>query len=141
METGAHIILRGSDDGSKLCYPNFELMQKIIALTASATKVSDRFNGRKIYSQLLGSGFKDIQMLSRMRDIAQFDFEGREALFNESFSYRINYFSRMLDADPSSKKAQNEYNAMKNYLEEFESLFFEQNFWYCEYDYVGLAKK
>ncbi len=141
MEKDSYIILRGSDDGSKLCYPNSELMQKIISLTVTANKVSDRFNGRKIYSQLLGSGFKDAKMFSRMRDISGYDFEQREALFSESFSYRINYFSKMLDNNPSSAKAQKEYDAMKSYLEDFENNFFEQNFWYCEYDYVGIAKK
>ena len=30
---------------------------------------------------------------------------------------------------------------MKELLEEFENHFFEVDFWYCEYDYVGIAKK
>lgn len=141
VDRGTYIILRGSDDGSKLCYPGYDLMQNIISLTMKATGVSDRLNGRKIYSQLLNSGFKELRMFSRMKDISEFDYDERNALYDESFSYRIHYFQKMTKADPENTKAKQELKQMREYLDEFENLFFEKNFWYCEYDYVGVGRK
>ena len=141
MVQGSHIILRGSDDGSKLCYPRYELMQKIIEMTTSAQGVSDRFNGRKIYTQLSNAGFKKIRIFSSMKDLSCFNYDDRELLFNESFAYRINYFYKQVEKEPDSPEAKKRLNQMKEYLEEFENLFYESNFWYCEYDYIGIAEK
>ena len=141
MESGSYIILRGSDDGSKLCYPHSDLLQQIVDLTTKAKKVSDRYNGRKIYFQLQSSGFKDVKMFSFMRDVSGYDYEQRDALFKESFSYRIDYFSKMLENEPESEQIKQQYHTMRDLLDDFENAFFEQNLWYCEYDYVGIAKK
>ncbi len=141
MDRGTYIFVRGSDDGSKLCHPGYDLMKEIITSTVQATGVSDRFNGRKIYSQLINSGFKDIKMFSIMKDISEFDYDDRGLLFNESFAYRVNYFYRAVEADPDNEKAKGELSQMQKYLKEFENLFYESDFWYCEYDYVGIARK
>lgn len=141
MDRGSYIILRGSDDGSKLCYPKYELMESIIEMTAQVSGVSDRFNGRKIYSQLLNSGFSDIKMFSTMKDLSQFDFDDRSLLFQESFAYRVNYFYKAVEADPEDETAKRNLLQMQKYLDEFENLFFEKGFWYCEYDYAGVARK
>lgn len=138
---GSHIILRGSDDGSKLCYPRYELMQKIIEMTASVQGVSDRFNGRKIFTQLSNAGFKNIRVFSSMKDLSCFNYDDRDLLFNESFAYRINYFYKQVEKNPNNTEAKNQLKLMKEYLEEFENLFYESNFWYCEYDYIGIAEK
>lgn len=141
MESGAYIILRGSDDGSKLCYPESELMESIIRKTMQATGVSDRQNGRKIYTQLFDSGFRDIRIFSEMRDLSRLEYDDRRQLFQESFSYRINYFKKVLDAHPDDRTAIEDHRWMEDALEAFEDQFFQRNFWYCEYDYVGVARK
>lgn len=141
VDRGTYVILRGSDDGSKLCHPGYDLMEKIINMTLSATGVSDRLNGRKIYAQLLNSGFKDVRIFSRMKDISEFDYDDRNALFDESFSYRVHYFQKAAKANPEDEKAKYELKQMQKYLDEFENLFYENNFWYCEYDYLGIGRK
>lgn len=141
MAKDSYIIIRGSDDGSKLCYPHFELMKAIIDKTMSAKGVSDRENGRKIYTQLFDSGYKDIVMLSEVRDLSKLEYDDRLLLFQESFSYRINYFKKALDITPYDRDAAENHQWMEDALEEFENHFFKKDFWYCEYDYIGIAKK
>ena len=135
------IILRGSDDGSKLAYPNSNLMYQIIQKSLSAHGVSDRQNGRKLYAQLFDSGYHDIRIFSSMKDLSSIDYDDRDALFQESFAYRIDYFRKAYDQDPLDFQAKNDYEWMKEALDLFEQQFYEQNFWYCEYDYVGVARK
>ena len=141
MNDGGIIIVRGSDDGSKLAYNDNGLMKQIIDLTTQTSNVSDRFNGRKIYTQLSRAGFKDIKMYSFMRDISDYDFESRARLFTESFSYRLNYVRRQYENDPRNISKKANFDLMEELLVNFENRFYDSSFWYCEYDYVGIGKK
>lgn len=138
---GGYILLRGSDDGSKVCYPHDDIMDKIIQKTLTIEGVSDRLNGRKIYSQLQDSGYNNVRIFTFMRDLSSVDYDEREDIFLASFSYRLDYFRKELEKDPYSISAKNDYEWMKKVLEIFEDAFHEKNFWYAEYDYVGIAKK
>ena len=42
---------------------------------------------------------------------------------------------------PDSIEAKRDYEWICEALEAFENYFFECNFWYCEYDYMAVAKK
>lgn len=138
-EPGAAIIVRGSDDGSKLCYPHAELMDEIIRRCAELPEASDRYNGRKLFAQLSNSGFRNVRMFSTMTDLSEFDFDGRTALFAESFAYRADAFRRRAEAAPNDSLRKSEYQWICNALEEFENQFYESNFWYCEYDYIAVG--
>ena len=98
-------------------------------------------NGRKIYSQLMDTGYDDVQIFTFMRDLSGVDYDQREDVFNASFSYRLDYFKKEMEKDPGSIIAKNEYEWMKKALEMFEDVFFEKSFWYAEYDYVGIARR
>lgn len=135
------IILRGSDDGSKLCYPKTELMDQIIQKSLTAEGVSDRLNGRKLYTQLADSGYHQIRIFSNMKDLSNIDFDDREALFRESFAYRSDYFTKAYERDPSDMQRRNDCEWMEAALELFEEQFYERNFWYCEYDYIAVAER
>ncbi len=135
------IILRGSDDGSKLCYPKKELMDQIIQKSLTAEGVSDRLNGRKLFTQLADSGYHQIRIFSNMKDLSSIDFDDREALFRESFAYRSDYFAKAYERDPSDMQRRNDCEWMKAALELFEEQFYERNFWYCEYDYIAVAER
>ena len=141
LKDGGIIIIRGSDDGSKLAYNDNGLMKEIIALTTKISNVSDRFNGRKIYTQLLMAGYRNVSMFSYMRDLSLMDYDERAALFNESFSYRINYVRRPYENDPANTQKKEDFNKMEELLVKFEERFYDQSFWYCEYDYIGVARK
>ena len=135
------IILRGSDDGSKLCYPKKELMDQIIQKSLTAEGVSDRLNGRKLFTQLADSGYHQIRIFSNMKDLSSIDFDDREALFRESFAYRSDYFTKAYERDPSDMQRRNDCEWMEAALELFEEQFYERNFWYCEYDYIAVAER
>ena len=141
MSSNGVIILRSSDDGSKLAYNDDGLLKKIINLTLKGKGVSDRFNGHKLYGYLFNADFKDIKIKSYMRDTTCFAFDQRRLLFKDSFSYRINYFQQNLESDPNNKEVENNFYEMQELLEKFENKFHKKDFWYCEYDYVGIAKK
>ena len=102
---------------------------------------SDRGNGRKLYSQLSNSGFRDVRVFSTMTDSSRFDFNGRSALFEESFAYRADAFRRRLESDPQNVQYQRDYQWIQDALEQFENQFFETNFWYCEYDYSAIGRR
>lgn len=141
LSDSGRIILRGSDDGSKLCYPDNHLMTQIIQKSLTAQGVSDRLNGRKLFTQLADSGYKNIRIFSNMKDLTSIDYDDREGLFKESFAYRSDYFRKAYEKDPSDMKLRNDYEWMKAALELFEQQFYERNFWYCEYDYIAVAEK
>ena len=105
MNKGAFIMLRGSDDGSKLAYPDEEnLISEILKLTLKAKGVSDRLNGRKIFNQLWRAGFRNIKMLYDIKDTVGMDFDERHDLFIESFNYRKDYYKKLMNAEPENEQ-------------------------------------
>ena len=136
-----YVILRGSDDGSKLCYPGSDLMDQIIEKSLTAHGVSDRLNGRKLYTQLFDTGYHDIHIFSNIKDLSNMDYDDRDDLFHESFSYRSDYFRKAYEKDPYNIQCKNDFEWMQEALDLFEQQFYERNFWYCEYDYIAVARK
>jgi SAM-dependent methyltransferase len=136
------IILRGSDDGTKIGYPDKQaLIESLVKLTSEVKGVSDRINGRKLYTQVKKSGFKNIKVLYNIKDTANMEPEERYALFEESFSYRINYFKNQLDTDPENENYLEEYKWVKDALEELEVEFLDESFFYQEMDYIVIGTK
>lgn len=133
------IIVRGSDDGSKLACNDENLVGKIINLYNKAEGISDRYNGRKIYSQLWDSGFKDIKMFFDVLDTSQLNKEQRLKMFYESFSYRINIFKTLEQKYPDNKKIKQQKLQMEKYLKNLERLFQVPNFWYAETQFLGVG--
>lgn len=140
MKKGSVVILRGSDDGSKIAYPDSGIMNRIINMTLAVEGVSDRLNGRKLYTYLLDSGFSKIQMLYATKDTVGMNFDERNNLFLESFSYRKDYFKKRLETDPKDLRFQDEYNEICNLINELEELFCKNDFYYAETDYVAIAQ-
>ena len=116
-------------------------MQSIIEKTLAIPGISDHLNGRKLYSQLIDSGFNDVRIFSMMRDFSAIEFEDREALFEECFAYRINYLKKECIAHPNDLDAESAYNWMVTALALFENEFYKKNFWYSECDFVGIGRK
>ncbi|GHU24582.1 hypothetical protein FACS1894172_08120 [Spirochaetia bacterium] len=136
------ILVRGSDDGCKMAYPDENgLMRNIIEQYMLVNGVSDRMNGRKIYTQLVDSGFNDVRMFSEMHDLSGYDFDQRTTLFAESFAHRIDECQLQLDKNPDDLNARNAYDWMRTALELFEDEFHQKDFWYAEYDFIGVGRK
>lgn len=136
-----YIIVRGSDDGSVIALNDDGLVRKIIDKCNNTVGFSDRQNGRKLYNQLISAGYKDVKVETFLKDSSGKDVDERDELFFERFSYRINYFNKILKADPSNEQKRNDYLFMKYALEELEEVFSNQDFWYCEHDFIAYGKK
>ena len=141
MGKGAYIVVRGSDDGSIVSMGDNGLIEKIVALHVSADGISDRFNGRKIYGQLVAAGFADVRMMSYVKDTSGLDGDEKEDIFLERFAYRKNYLQRSYEEDPNNLEKKSKLEAIKYGLEELENVFAEPGFWYQEVDFVGIGRK
>lgn len=142
LRPGGCLILRGSDDGSKLAYPDEQnLVRHIIHMTQEVDGASDRENGRKLYHQLWKAGFRQIKMRYEVKDTAGKSMEERYALFQGSFSYRINNFRKRHLQDPNNKRFREEYDWMKDALEELEMEFANDSFFYQETVYLAIARQ
>lgn len=136
-----YMVVRGSDDGSVIALNDDGLTKKIIDKCCSTVGFSDRHNGRKLYNQLVSAGYRDVHVETSLKDISNKDIDGRDEIFFERFSYRINYFQKILDADPTNQQKRNDYLFMKYALEELEEMFTTHDFWYCEHDFIAYGKK
>lgn len=65
----------------------------------------------------------------------------RDDLFHGGFSYRSDYFRKAYEKDPYNIQCKNDFEWMQEALDLFEQQFYERNFWYCEYDYIAVARK
>ncbi len=135
------IIIRGSDDGSMVTFNDDGLIQKVIDLHLSCDGISDRLNGRKIYSQLVSSGYKNVKMLNWVKEISGMDLDERYEIYVERFSYRRNYLNTMCEKDPYNQAYLKKLEEMDYLLNELENKFAEDSFWYSEIDFVGVAQK
>lgn len=141
LSKDGYIIIRGSDDGSTIAINDDGLIKKIIDLHTSTEGISDRFNGRKIYSQLMTSGYKNVKMMNYIKEISGMDVDERAEVFEERFAYRRNYLKQIYDRNPHNMESKNNLELMDYALECLENKFSDDSFWYCEIDFVGIAQK
>lgn len=135
------IIIRGSDDGSVIAVNDDGLVKKVIDKHLSAEGISDRLNGRKIYSQLISSGYKNVKMINYVKEISGMDIDQRNDIFEERFAYRRNYLKNQCELHPYDLEKKSDLEFMDFVLECLENKFSEDAFWYCEIDFVGVAQK
>lgn len=141
LDKNGYIIIRGSDDGSMVTYADDGLIQKIIDLHLSCDGISDRLNGRKIYSQLVSSGYKNVKMINWIKETSGMDIDERYEIFVERFSYRRNYLYSQCEKDPFNLSLKKKLDEMDYLLSELENKFAEDSFWYSEIDFIGVAQK
>lgn len=135
------IIIRDSDDGSKLAYAtdeenrNRKSLDSVLAMTDALQNVADRHTGRKLSVLLHAADFKDVRVYSFMRDTSQMKSDQRKGLYDESFGWRLEVVEKEKGAESQA------YKVMKNDLKKLKSLFLGSKscFWYCEYDYIAVA--
>lgn len=141
LSSDGFIIIRGSDDGSMVTFNDDGLIKKIIDLHLSCDGISDRLNGRKIYSQLTSSGYKNVKMINWVKEISNMDLDERNDIFIERFSYRKNYLNTIYEKDPYNANNKKRLDEMEYLLSELENKFADESFWYSEIDFVGVAQK
>lgn len=139
MKEDGKIIMRGSDDGGKLCYPKSELLEEILTRYGKLVTASDRSNGRKLYSQLYNAGYVGIQMMYSVADTCEKDRRSRERLFDIGFSFRLNRIDELIKSNPNQEGLKKEREWFKDALAEFKEAFVERSFWYCNISYIAIA--
>lgn len=132
------IIVRGSDDGGKLCYPENELLQEILARYASYAP-SDRINGRKLYGLLYNTGYVGIKMLYSVTDTCEKNRPSKEHMFKVGFGYRLNSLDHLISLNPDNEKLLEERKWLADALIKLEQAFCERDFWYCNTSYIAIA--
>lgn len=140
MSENGRIILRGSDDGGKLCYPGNELLHEIFERYAKIITTSDRFNGRKLYSQLLNSGFSDIKMSYFVTDTCDKTRRDKEFLFDVGFGFRYNRINKLLNDNPEDEHLKFECEWLLTSMDKFKESFFRPDFWYSVTTYAAIAR-
>ncbi len=133
------IIIRGSDDGGKLCYPESKLMTEILDRYGRLINNSDRENGRKLYSQLYNAGYMDIKMFYTVSDTSDKDEAFKQALFNMAFGFRLNRIDALLEKNPDNQFIKNERAWLADALERLKKVFFSPDFWYSVTIYIAVA--
>ncbi|MBU0655949.1 MAG: class I SAM-dependent methyltransferase [Gammaproteobacteria bacterium] len=134
------LVIRSPDDGSKICYPDNDIMEKIIDVSSNAKGISDRFHGRKAYFQLKSSGFNYIDSLYSITDTVGRSSEERLKIFDESFSYRSDYVKRQLESGDES--ARENYNWLIDALKYLRKRFYSDDLmYYMEVQYVLIAQR
>lgn len=138
LKPNGYIIVRESDDGSKMAYGSRgqDYLEKILTMTNALRKVADRHMGRKLCNLLKGADFKDVNIYTFMRDTSKMSYTERMDLYQESFGWRLSAVQG--ENDPSSLTV----NEMNNNLMKLKTCFEGSpvEFWYCEYDYICVGK-
>lgn len=134
------LIIRGSDDGTKISYGDDGLIQKIIESSYQVDGMSDRNNGRKLYTWLVDAGYDSVRVHTNVTDTSSMTFEEKQGLFAVSFGYRINYFKRQLQANDDDESL-TEFKNMENMLTKLESVFARNDFWYSLNRYICVGFK
>lgn len=144
INTDGYIYIRTCDDMLKLAYPKGESVYKLIQMTASVSRVSDRFHGRKVYSMLHRSKYRNINIRSLLIDTAEKDIDEKYAMFYSAFVWRKNYFKTKLDTatlPDEIEEAMNEYNEVMDLLSEIEEQFLDSSFYFGYYVIIAFAQK
>ncbi len=144
LSAGGSVYVRTCDDGLKIAYPKESIVQDIIAMTARVSRVSDRFHGRKIYTQMQKAKFENIRMKSFLIDTSNKTTMERYALFMSAFAWRKNYFKNQLNNAKTKEEitiAMENYNKVVDTLDKIEDLFSDLSFYFGYYVTIAIAEK
>lgn len=149
LNPGGCMIIRGSDDGTKMVFrpenngADQQIIDEIVYLTTEPIKtVSDRKYGRKIYSDLCRAGFYEIQVHPIANSPAAHEDKDKrqKALqyYHGSFSWRKEIFEPR-EGDNKSRKAElaKLKERMKAETDKMENILTAGGCWYMELDFLG----
>lgn len=141
FKSGDHIIIRGSDDGGKLCYPNDELLQDFLSRYAKiVSEVNDRQNGRKLYSQLFNAGYEDISIKYQIVDTCGMKGQDKKCMYNIGFAFREERLKEIINRNENNQQIKKEAESLLQALKKFHEGFINGAFWYCNTSYIAIAK-
>lgn len=133
------IILRGSDDGTKIVYPDSELLESIMERYRRYSE-TDRYNGRKFYYQLIHAGFCNIKMHFETTDTSRYSREYKEAAFHIGMDFRKRRMETLVKYHPEDERAKEDYEWLCQAMNQLEERFYEQDFWYFLVNFIAVAE-
>lgn len=148
LREGGYIYVRTNDDGLKIAYPDPDRsIENVIRMTLEIPGISDRFHGRKIYSELLSSGYSEISVQHYNIDTANKSMDEREAIFENTFSWRKNYFCRQVRTAKNTENVEKintsvqSFNKIVEEVDRIEALFSDPCFYFSFFVTTALARK
>lgn len=148
LREGGYIYVRTNDDGLKIAYPDPDgNVENVIRATLEIPGISDRLHGRKIYSELLSAGYSEISVQHYNIDTANKSMDEREAIFENTFSWRKNYFCRQVRAAKNTGDLEkintsvHSFNKVVEEVDRIEALFGDPRFYFSFFVTTALARK
>lgn len=142
LKDDGYIYIRTCDDGQDIAYPDEEnRIDTLIRKTMELNGVSDRYHGRKLFSQLQKSGYKNIRTCNYCIDTIGKTVDERYSLFCNSFQWRKNYYKHQIDGETNLSQAVRQYNWCCKMLDDLEELFYDSGFYYCYNIPIFIAQK
>ena len=140
FDEDGRIIIRGSDDGGKLSYPESELMQELFTrYNALVHSVTDRCNGRKLYKQLLDAGYLNIKMQYQVTDTCEKSRAEKVNFYRVGFGFREVRLREIADRNPQNQEIQKEVEWQLKTLAHIKEMFGHRDFWYSNVSYIATA--
>ena len=137
---GGYLFIREQDDGSVISYGDNGLVGKIIDKHLSFPGISDHFYARKVYSQLVNSGFLTIETRHVLRDTTDKTEEEKLAMFYAHFIKRKNYGEYISYENADDKALADAVNWISVAIDKLYEKFMDKSFYFSETDFVFLAK-
>lgn len=140
LAPGGFVIVKTTDDGAKLSYPDpegvmerlFSLYDRYVRPNTEHTRVTDRRNGRKCLAYLRRAGFVDVRVRTFTVDTAGKGLSERRALFE-----RCVYFRRNVPSCVDDKTAQE----IRSLVKAWGSLFERDDYYFCNVTFMAIARK
>ena len=151
LNDGGCLIIRGSDDATKLLYnPSSKedankIVTDIISLTNEMPTIADRQYGRKIFSQLQDLGLSDVRVFPICESNSMVDAGGQNhamsSFYKMSFAWREEIFEP-LPGDPEEKRRDlsEKSQKMKGLLERLHTVM-RPGAWFMQIDFFGYGFK
>jgi len=138
--SGGAIVIRGSDDGSKLSYPDPKnLVTRILELSSSVQGYSDRQNGRKIHHQLWQSGYRNLNVFFDTKSTVGMTLDERKDFFDMCMSWRANPLMKVLETDVNNLRLQKDIEWVKDALSDLELLFEQEDYFFAQQRISGVG--
>lgn len=135
------LVIRGADDGSKMCHPGGELMSEfLLRYNNLINSVSDRYFGRKMFKLLYDAGYVNIRMRYSVSDTCEKSRLQKELMYKVGFSYRIKRLDELEKRNLNNQKLLKEIAWQKDALGKIKALFSQREFWYSNTTYIAIAR-
>lgn len=135
------LVIRGADDGSKMCHPGGELMSEfLLRYNKLINSVSDRYFGRKMFKLLYDAGYVNIRMRYSVSDTCEKSRLQKELMYKVGFSYRVKRLDELEKRNLNNQKLLKEIAWQKDALGKIKALFSQRDFWYSNTTYIAIAR-